>query len=142
MQLSRQGKEIASYQKRDKTIAETEIPLNLKYAPCTFRMTRFLEHKRNNDTFCSSSFYTLPRGYKMHIEVRTNGSIDGTHVSVSAHLKEGDYDDSLTWPLNGTLTLELLNQLRRRQEPSQEDYPPRINDHRFRAESREILTPF
>ena len=110
-QLSRLGREIASYQERDKTIVEAEVQPNLKFAPCTFRMSRFEEHKRNNNTFCSPSFYTFPKGFKMHIEVHANGSSDGTHVSVSARLKEGDYDGSLTWPLNGTLTLELLNQL-------------------------------
>ena len=113
-QLNRQGIEIASSQERAPTIvtvAEAEITPTLKHAPCTFKMTSFQEHKRNSDTFCSPSFYTFPRGYKMHIEVRTNGSSDGIHVSVSACLTEGDYDDSLTWPLNGTLTLELLNQL-------------------------------
>ena len=32
-------------------------------------------------------------------------------VSISVHLMEGDYDDHLAWPVKGTLTVQLLNQL-------------------------------
>ncbi len=42
----------------------------------------------------------------------TNGS--GTHVSVEMCLMKGANDNYLTWPFIGTVTFELLNQLRDR----------------------------
>ena len=33
------------------------------------------------------------------------------HVTVIVHLMEGDHDDHLIWPVKGTLTVQLLNQL-------------------------------
>ncbi len=73
----------------------------------TFRMTDFQNQKRNYNDWCSPSFYTSNKGYKMCIKV-INYS---THVSLSAYLMKGDNDDSLSWPFTGTVTIELLNQL-------------------------------
>ena len=49
----------------------------------------------------------------MCIGVTANGigSGQGSHVSVTAHLMKGDYDDNLVWPIQGRVTFELLNQL-------------------------------
>ena len=33
------------------------------------------------------------------------------HISVVAYLMKGDHDDHLTWPVRGTLTVQLLNQI-------------------------------
>ena len=34
----------------------------------------------------------------------------GTHVTVSAHLMRGEYDDWLVWPFRGDITIQLVNQ--------------------------------
>ena len=76
----------------------------------TFMVPTF-STKRKNDSTYRPSFYS--KGYKMSISVLSNGDGDGkgSHVSVYAYIEKGKYDDILIWPLLGTLTIELLNQL-------------------------------
>ena len=81
-------------------------------APVTCRVTDFDMHKTDNDVIYSPSFYTSTNGYKMclRIDANGNGTGEGTHVSVFTCLMAGEYDDYLTWPFTGTVTIELLNQ--------------------------------
>ena len=77
-------------------------------------MTDYSQHKRDEDCWFSPPFYTGLRGYKMYLEVITNGfgRGAGTHVSVSVHLMRGEHDDQLKWPFQGDVTIQLLNQRR------------------------------
>ena len=58
-------------------------------------------------------FYTHPSGYRMRIEVDTNGHGygKGKYVSIFTKLLDGRNDNELQWPFLGTVTYELLNQL-------------------------------
>ncbi len=78
-----------------------------------FKVTEFQKKKGNNEIFLSPSFYTSPNGYNMKIVVFANGHGmgNGSHVSVSAQLIKGQYDDELKWPFVGKVTFKLLNQL-------------------------------
>ena len=80
----------------------------------TFQFTDFLQRKTNNEKIFSPPFYTDYGGYKMCIRVDVNGCGDGkeTHISVYIFLMHGENDDHLSWPFTGTVTIELLNQLR------------------------------
>ncbi len=82
--------------------------------PCTLRLTNYQKRKRNGDEFYSPPFYTSSYGYKMRLKVVIGGENigAGTHVSVYTYLMKGDHDDTLTWPFSGTITIELLNQLK------------------------------
>ncbi len=77
-----------------------------------FKLTDYEEAKVENE-FMTPSFYTHPGGYHMKIEVNANGydESEGTHVSVYAYIVGGEYDDDLKWPLDGYVTITLLNQL-------------------------------
>ena len=57
-------------------------------------------------------FFTHPNGYKMYLEVTPNGfgSGKGTHLSICAHLMQGEFDDLLKWPFRGDVAIELVNQ--------------------------------
>ena len=56
-------------------------------------MYNFIEHKTQNSVVISSG-----------------GSYGtGTHAGVCVYLKKGEYDESLYWPFNGEITLQLLN---------------------------------
>ena len=87
----------------------TEFPYLLP--PCTITMYNFSEHKRVGDTWWSAPFYTGPDGYKLKLLVFANGysTGTGTHVSVSVGLMKGENDESLKWPFNSEITLQLLN---------------------------------
>ena len=78
-----------------------------------FKMSSFEHHKASTSLFFSPAFYTSRGGYKMCIRVVANGDGQGkdTNISVYAVVMKGDYDDNLKWPITGTVTVELLNQL-------------------------------
>lgn len=79
----------------------------------TFKMQCFNLHKNTGKLFFSPSFYTSEGGYKMSIRVVANGDGQGkeTHISVYAVVMKGEYDNNLEWPIQGIVTVELLNQL-------------------------------
>ena len=106
--LSEQVKQLSSVAKeeQDKTLSEG--------GAVVFQLPGYASKKGKNEKFYFKSFYTHPSGYKMSIKVYANGDGDGkgTHVSVYSTLLEGRYDNQLHWPFLGTVTYELLNQLR------------------------------
>ena len=86
-------------------------------APCIIRMANFAELKRKKEGWHSKPFLAFNEGYQMCLSVNADGYGDGkgTHVSVFLHLMKGPHDDKLEqsgyWPLRGTFTIELLNQV-------------------------------
>ena len=81
--------------------------------PAGRTMTCLEQHKIDSDQWYSLPFYTHPQGYKMCLRVDANGHGDGkgTHVSVSACLMRGEFDDVLKWPFRGHVVIQLCNQL-------------------------------
>ena len=79
----------------------------------TFRFTGYQARKESQEIFTSSYFYTS-QGYRMAIKLFPYGQKDGkgTHLSVHVTIKEGKYDAQLKWPLTGSVTITLLNQLK------------------------------
>ena len=75
-------------------------------------MTNFKVHKKNEDDWFSSAFYTHAQGYKMCLSVCANGFGEGkgTHISVYIYLMKGEFDEYLTWPFQGKITIKLMNQ--------------------------------
>ena len=74
-------------------------------------MYNFSEHKKVGDTWVSQPFYTGTEGYKLNLEVDANGysTGTGTHVGVTVFLMKGEHDESLQWPFNSEITIQLLN---------------------------------
>ena len=81
-------------------------------APVTFKVTHFSRWLKSKEVWYSSPFFAFVEGYQMHLKVY---SINNSQVSVYLDLTKGAYDDKLEqsghWPLRGTFTIELLNQL-------------------------------
>ena len=79
-----------------------------------FRITDFDKLKISGGGFYSPAIYTSTGGYKMCACVYANGSGDGkgTHLTAGAYLMRGENDNHLPWPFTGTVTFELLNQLK------------------------------
>ena len=90
----------------ERIICTGELPFN-------FTMTEFRSKKKNDVDWYSPPFYTHTHGYRMCIRVNANGKGEkkGTHLSLFAFLMQGSYDDDLLWPFQGTITIQLLNQL-------------------------------
>ena len=75
-----------------------------------FVMSDYSQHKRFDDEWFSTPFYTGLEGYKMCLNVEANGYGHGagTHVSVFLWLMKGEHDDKLKWPFQGDITVQLL----------------------------------
>ena len=58
----------------------------------------------NNDTWYSPPFYSHLGGYKMRLRVEPEFVV--LYINISVCLMKGEFDDDLSWPLEGTLTLE------------------------------------
>ena len=90
-------------------LPETQSPHLLP--PCTIPIFNFNEHKRVSDKWFSPPFYSGPDEYKLQLTVHANGMDSGkdTHVSVGVSLMKGEYDESLNWPFNSEISIQVLN---------------------------------
>jgi len=79
-----------------------------------FTLTYFSTHKASGlyGTWKSDPFYSHTGGYKFQLNIDTNGYLEarGTHISAHLYLMRGEYDDNLSWPIQITAHLHLLNQ--------------------------------
>ena len=82
-----------------------------KFVPVVIQLAEFEDHKKHNGMVNSTGFYTSNGGYKMCLKIFPNGNPTHSFITVGAFLMKGDHDDHLTWPVKGTLTVQLLNQL-------------------------------
>ena len=91
--------------------------LSNQVTPTIVKMSSFTKKLKNKEQWHSSSFFAFEGGYQMYLNVNAagDGKGEGTHVSVYLYLMKGPHDDELEqsghWPLRGTFTIELLNQL-------------------------------
>lgn len=81
--------------------------------PTIIKMPHF--NKSNQDGWPSPPFTTDEVGYKMVMKVYANGYLHGDgrgkFISVALYLMSGDHDERVEWPLKGTVSIQLLNQL-------------------------------
>lgn len=91
----------------------TQLKRTMTPDDLTIKMTNFTEKKENNESFFSEPFYTHPNGYKLCLCVWPNGTKNGNnaHLAAGVQFLKGPYDDSLSWPFEGSITLQLLNQI-------------------------------
>ena len=82
--------------------------------PFEFTLTAFSVHKarRMCGTWNGDPFYSHPGGYKFQLSIDTNGYgvARGTHITADLWSQSGEYDDKLSWPIQVTAHLQLLNQ--------------------------------
>ena len=94
---------------------DMEVPYRI--APITVKVTNFSYWLESGEDWHSSSFFAFNGGYQMCLRVYPAGfgKGKGTHVSVDLYLMKGPHDNKLDrsghWPLIGTFTIKLLNQL-------------------------------
>ena len=85
-----------------KVLCRTTVP------PVEFTVENIQKLRADLNTWCSPPFYSQLGGYKMRLRVKSRHAtvfrIDTCILSVC--LMKGEFDDDLSWPLKGTLTLE------------------------------------
>ena len=91
-----------------------------------FTMEQFSEFKKNNSAWHSPPFYSHSVfGYKMVFVSRVHFIEKvGTqlYVSVFVDLMQGEFDDQLKWPFQGSITIQLLNQRGGEEEEGKEGH--------------------
>ena len=108
---------ISGYYKSDSLIFRISYEYAEPLVPVTFKVTHFSQRLKHNEEWYSGPFFAFDGGYKVYLNVDPAGygNGKGTHVSVFLFLMKGPHDDKLEqsghWPLRGTFTIELLNQL-------------------------------
>ena len=91
------------------TIEHSQYIFNMP--PVEFIIIDFLKMKESDAEWISPPFYTYPHGYKLCLVVYPNGLYrgKGTHMSVFLGLLEGKYDNCLSWPMEVSVIVQLLN---------------------------------
>ena len=80
--------------------------------PFKITLTIFSEHRAYDGEWRSDPFYSHTGGYKFQLRIDTNGYgvAEGTHITADLYSITGEYDDKLSWPIQITAHLQLLNQ--------------------------------
>jgi len=80
--------------------------------PCTISLYNFEKYRSSRTTWYSRPFWTDFPGYRMRLRVDANGvgNGEGTHVSVTTFVVQGQFDSMLNWPFRGNITVQLLDQ--------------------------------
>ena len=105
--------------------------LEEKSRPTVIKLQKFSEWKKTDQTWVSEGFYSSSSGYKARLHVHANGKEEGqgTHLSVSICLIPGKNDNTVEWPFQGEIRIELLNQL--------DDFDHRIMKHVYDEHTRD-----
>ena len=80
--------------------------------PSEMIMNNFDKFKTDDESWYTLPFYTHIGGYKMCLNIDSNGwgSGMGTHVSIYAYMMKGEFDSHLKWPFQGVIIVQLVNQ--------------------------------
>ena len=97
--------ELIAKQEKDRSSLET-LESYAGIFPVQLTMTDVHKYMTDDDTWFSKPFYTHPHGYKMCLKVAVNN----TPVLVYVYLMRGEFDDHLSWPFQGQVTVQLINQ--------------------------------
>ena len=83
--------------------------------PVVIKVSEYSKKEKNDANWYTESFCTHQMGYRMCLNIYPggydHGKGKGTHLSLFLHVMQGIYDDELTWPLQGTFEVKLLNQI-------------------------------
>ena len=82
--------------------------------PYAITLRSYAVSKKLGEVFSIPAMYTHPGGYAIVLKVFFNGKGEGyhTHISVGVYSIKGIYDDTLIFPVQFTMTVELMNQHR------------------------------
>ncbi len=76
-------------------------------------MTKYQQHKTNNVRWYSRPVYTHHQGYKicLGVDAKKNVIVGMLNMYVYVFFMRGEFDDSLTWPFQGEISIQLLYQV-------------------------------
>ena len=111
-------------QKKEKSNLLKQISFNYKsllllqgnqVAPVVLKMNKFENHRRNKSSWFSPPFFTHRHGYRLLLCVVAAGHDAAARkdkfMLLGICIMEGQYDNEVTWPMEGVVRVCLLNQL-------------------------------
>ena len=107
LQLQSKDEEITHFMQQKQNIKSTTKLYQVNFC---FTLDKFKRRKKKNEEWYSEPFHTHPRGYRMCVRIDANGFESSKYVSLYTCIMRGEFDDELTWPFHGKVTVELLNQ--------------------------------
>ena len=94
------------------------MSIDLKQEICKLKAQTFKipvikmpNYSRKKKNWTSPDFYVSTDSYKMALKVTTSKWLFKEYIYCYLALLPGEYDDTLEWPFQGEVTVELLNQL-------------------------------
>ncbi len=110
-------KQQAQINKQDEDIRALRMQLNTVKMVSTpvLTMTNYQQHKTNRTRWYSPPVYTHHQGYKICLRVIASDHFllrTITTIKVYVLLMRGEFDDSLTWPFQGEISIQLLDQVK------------------------------
>jgi len=104
-ELREKDKQIKLLQTRVRTLETASL-----LPPVEFTLHNYSQYEGMGTRWSDGpTFYTHPTGYKVKIRVYFTQFFRRADLELQS--MEGEFDDELKWPLKGTLTIQLLNQL-------------------------------
>ena len=80
--------------------------------PVLVMMQGFEEKRMNSERWCSPVLLTHNNGYHFQIKIDVNGWSSSDAIAVVVSLVKGDNDEKLSWPFEGVITVQVINQIR------------------------------
>ena len=91
-------------------VAELEQDINALSTTCAqthgFIINDISRRQRKQERWRSSPFYSCIRGYKMSVGIQ----FDATHTIILIFIMKGEYDEHLSWPFHGVVTVSLIGE--------------------------------
>ena len=98
-------------------MAETATRFPDAISPVIIKFTGFRRKVGDSIRLLTSPFYSTGAGkYKFVLVIQFNTN----SITILARITRGDYDDHVTWPFVGSITVTLLNQLENKDHYSRE----------------------
>ena len=95
-------------------VVRSDFESYLRIIPYEFTFPDYQEHLESQSTWMTQPFFTTQGGYKICVRIAPHGTGNGvkSHISVHVYLMKGEYDSMLKWPFCGSITIQLLNQMK------------------------------
>ena len=88
--------------------SEKPLIISTATSKCTYTtMEKFHQYVNTKKTWYSKPFYTHDKGYRICISSVIKTVDSELHLTIAAHIMQGEFDDHLRWPLRGVLEIHI-----------------------------------
>ncbi len=104
--------ELVGHPREEAVVQQINSKISIPLGPPVMSMTNVEQHK-NGDIWYSPPVYTHHQGYKICLKVEIQPWGEKFHNAiVYVHFMKGAFDDFLTWPFRGSVSIRLVDQVK------------------------------